>query len=149
MSVMLSVKKALLSNYDVKSFNLDGFCMECLKDSIYYKSFTNVLKIVLTLFHDQADAEHGFSLNKELSCWKQRNKFDWPTFHKRSHAASKANLIVQWFSKDHMLLNDYHPHNVSIAKELIRIVRSSNAAYKQALKQKRIEKESRKRSKAS
>ena len=85
---MLSVKKALFRNYGVKSFNLDGFCMESLKDSIYYKSFANVLKIVLTLSHDQPDVEHGFSLNNELSCWKHE----------------QTNLIGQRFVKDHMLL---------------------------------------------
>ena len=36
-----------------------------------------------------------------------------------------------------MLLNDYHPHHIPIAKELIRIDRNSNAAYKETLKQKR------------
>ena len=36
-----------------------------------------------------------------------------------------------------MLLIDYHPHDKSFAKELIRSVRNSNAAYKDALKQKR------------
>ena len=36
-----------------------------------------------------------------------------------------------------MLLNDYHPHYVPFAKELIQRVRNSNAAYKQVLKQKR------------
>ena len=36
-----------------------------------------------------------------------------------------------------MLLNDYHPHYVPFAKELIQRVRNSNTAYKQVLKQKR------------
>ena len=36
-----------------------------------------------------------------------------------------------------MLLNDYHPHYVPFAKELIQRVRNSKAAYKQVLKQKR------------
>ena len=40
--------------------------MEYLKHSIHYKSFANVLKIILTLFHDQVNVEHGFSLNKQL-----------------------------------------------------------------------------------
>ena len=58
--------KALFCNFDLKSFNLVGFYMEYLKHSIHYKSFANVLKIVLTLFHDQVNVEHGFSLNKQL-----------------------------------------------------------------------------------
>ena len=56
--------KALFCNCDINFFNLDGLFMDYLKDSIHYKSFTHVLKIILTLFHGQADVEHGFSLNK-------------------------------------------------------------------------------------
>ena len=38
-----------------------------------------------------------------------------------------------------MLLNDYYPHDIPIAKQLIQIVRNSNSmlTYKEALKQKR------------
>ena len=50
---------------------------------------------------------------------------------------SETSLIAQRFVKDYVLLNDYHPHDMSIAKELVRSVRNSNAAYKEALKQKR------------
>ena len=97
--------KAVFRNYDVKSFNLDGFYMDRLKDSIHYKSFARVLKIVLTLFHDQADVDCGFSLNKQLVVEN-----------------SKTSLIGQRFINNHMLLNDYHPHDMPIAKELIRSV---------------------------
>ena len=50
---------------------------------------------------------------------------------------SETSLIAQRFIKDHMLLSDYHPHDMPIAKELIQSVTYSNAAYKEALKQKR------------
>ena len=50
---------------------------------------------------------------------------------------SKTSLIVQRFVEDHMLLNDYHHHDMPIAKELARSVRNSNTAYKDTLKQKR------------
>ena len=97
--------------------------MEYLKDSIHYKSFAHVLKIVLTLFHGQADVECGFSLNKQLAVENM----------------SKASLTAQRFVKYHVLLNDYHPHDMPIAKEVIRSNsnRNSNAAYKEAMKQKR------------
>ena len=113
--------KVLFCNYDIKSFNLDGFYMEYLKDSIRYKSFAHVLKIVLTLFHGQVDVDHGFSHNKQLVV----------------ESMSETSFIAQWFVKDHVLLNDYHPHDMPIAKELIQSVRNSNAAYKEALKQER------------
>ena len=77
--------------------------MEYLKDSIHYKSFAHVLKIVLTLFHGQADVECGFSLNKQLVVENM----------------SKTSSIAQRFVKDHILLNGYHLHDMPIAKELI------------------------------
>ena len=66
-----------------------------MKDSIHYKSFTHVLKIVLTLFHGQANVDCVFSLNKQLIVENM----------------SETSLIVQQFVKGHMLLNDYHPHD--------------------------------------
>ena len=57
----------------------------------------------------------------------------------------ETSLIGQEFVKDHMLLNDYHPHDMPIVKELIQSVRNSNTDYKEALKQKReLEKEAEK-----
>ena len=57
----------------------------------------------------------------------------------------ETSLIGQEFVKDHMLLNDYHLHDMPIAKELIQSVRNSNTDYKEALKQKReLEKEAEK-----
>ena len=95
--------------------------MQYLKDNMYYKSFSHVLKIVLTLFHSQVDVERGFSLNKQLVVENM----------------SEISLIAQRFVKDHMLLKDYHPHDMPIAKELIQSFRNSNAAYKKVLNQKR------------
>ena len=80
------------------------------------------MKIVLTLSHGQANAEYGFSHNKQLVVENM----------------SKTSLIVQWFIKDRLLLNDYDLHDMPIAKELIRSVRNSNGACKEALKQKRV-----------
>ena len=56
----------LSHNYDVKSFNLNEFYMEYLKNSIHHKFIAFVLKIVWTLFHDHANVECGFSLDKQL-----------------------------------------------------------------------------------
>ena len=92
--------------------------MEYLKDSIHFKSFVRVLKIVLTLFYGQVDFEGGSSLNKQLLVENM----------------SKISLIAQRFEKDHMLLYFYRPHDMLIAKELVRSVRNSNPAYKEALK---------------
>ena len=66
LSDAVPINKTLFHNYDVKSFNLDGFYMAYLKDSLHYKSFVHVLEIVLTLIHGQANVECRFSLNKEL-----------------------------------------------------------------------------------
>ena len=43
---------------------------------------------------------------------------------------SHTSLVAHRFVKDHMLLNDCHPHYVPFAKELIQRVRNSNTAYK-------------------
>ena len=50
---------------------------------------------------------------------------------------SETSLVAQRFVKDHILVNNYQPHDMPIDKELIRCVKSSNSAYKEALKQKR------------
>ena len=65
--------------------------------------------------------ERGLSLNKQLVVENM----------------SEISLIAQRFVEDHMLLSDYHHHDMLIAKELVRSVRNSNAAYKDTLKQKR------------
>ena len=75
----------------------------------------------MTLFHGQGNAERGFSLNKQLVVENM----------------SETSLIAQRFVKDHILLNDYHLHDMPIAKEQIRSVINSNPAYKETLKQKR------------
>ena len=52
------------------------------------------------LFHGQANVEHGFSLNKQLVIKNM----------------SETSLIAQWFIKNHMLLNDYCPHGMTLLK---------------------------------
>ena len=112
--------KALFRSYDVKPFNIDGCYIEYLKYNIHYKSFAHVLKIFATLFNGQVDVKRGFSLNKQLVVENM----------------SETSFIAQRFIKDDMLLSDYHPHDIPIAKELIQSVRNSNAAFKEASKQK-------------
>ena len=58
--------KAIFRNYDIDKNRLDEFYMEYLKDSIQYEFFCYVVKIVLTMFHGQADEERRFSVNKNL-----------------------------------------------------------------------------------
>ena len=41
------------------------------------------------------------------------------------------------FHEYHMLLSDYHPHDMPIAKELVQSVRKTSTACKEAQKQKR------------
>ena len=47
-SAVVCENKVLFCNYDVKFLSLDGFYIEYLKYSIHYRSFTHILKIVLT-----------------------------------------------------------------------------------------------------
>ena len=63
---MCRQNKALFYNYNINTQNFDTFYIEYLKDNIQYKSFTHDLKMILNLFHGQADVKPGFSLNKKL-----------------------------------------------------------------------------------
>ena len=94
--------KVLFYNYNINPQNCDRFYIEYLKDNIQYKSFTHDLKMILSLFHGQADVKPGFSLNKKLIVGNM----------------SEESEDAQQFLKDHMLLNDYDPCNILIAEEL-------------------------------
>ena len=78
--------KAIFRNYDIDKNRLDEFYMEYLKDSTQYEFFCYVVKIVLTMFHGQADEERRFSVNKNLIVENM----------------SDGSLIAYRFVKDHM-----------------------------------------------
>ena len=78
--------KAIFRNYDIDKNRLDEFYMAYLKDSTQYEFFCYVVKIVLTMFHGQADGERRFSVNKNLIVENM----------------SDGSLIAYRFVKDHM-----------------------------------------------
>ena len=95
--------------------------MEYLKDSTQYKSFCYTVNIVLTMFHGQANAERGFSVNKNLIVENM----------------SDESLTAQRFVKDHMKCKEYISRNMPIPKDLLQSVKRSNASYKEALQTKK------------
>ena len=121
--------KALFWNHDVRSFYM-VFTWSIWKIA----SILSPLPMFWKLFWLYFMVRLMFSMDWEASCWNhEQNKFDCPMFHEY-----------------HMLLSDYHCHDMPIAKELVQSVRNTSTACKEAQKQKRrIRKESRKRSKAS
>ena len=94
--------------------------MEYLKDSTQYGSLSYVVKIVLTMFDEQADVECGFSVNTNLIV----------------ENVSDESLTAQRFVQDHMKCKEDNPHNMPILKELLQSVKRSNVSYKEALETK-------------
>ena len=79
-----------------------------------------VVKIVLTMFHGQADVEHGFSVNRNLIV----------------ENVSDKSQTAQRFVKHHMKCKEYKPYNMPMPKELLQSVKQLNASYKEALQTK-------------
>ena len=90
--------KGYFSEYNLKSDLLDEFYMRYLKWSIHYKNFC--CSTFLGIYHGQAAAEHGFSLNYKLLVVNMKIE----------------SLIAQRCLKDFMIANNYSSHNVPIAK---------------------------------
>ena len=113
--------KAIFRNYDIDKNLLDEFYMEFLKDSTRYESFCYVVKIILTMFHGQADVERGFSVNRNLIIENM----------------SDESLTAERFVKDQMKCKEYKPHNMPIPKELLQSVKRSSSSYKKAVQAKK------------
>ena len=113
--------KAIFRNYDIDKNQLDEFYSEYLKDNAQYESFYYVIKIVLTMFHGQADVERGFSVNKNLTVENM----------------SEESLIAQRFVKDHMKSKNFQPHSLPIPKEMLKSVKEASSLYRQSLKEKK------------
>ena len=94
--------------------------MEYLKDGTQYGSLSYVVKIVLTMFDEQADVECGFSVNTNLIV----------------ENVSDESLTAHRFVQDHMKCKEDNPHNMPILKELLQSVKRSNVSYKEALETK-------------
>ena len=95
--------------------------MRYLSDTVCFNNFMLIVKMLLTLSHEQADVERGFSLNDKLLVENMQEQ----------------SLISQRIVKDHMLSSGYKPHNIPISRDLIKSVDNSCPLYKIALKEKR------------
>ena len=113
--------KAFFLEFDKSKDRLDEFFMRYLSDTVRFNNFMLIVKMVLTLSHEQADMERGFSLNDKLLVENMQEQ----------------SLISQRIVKDHMLSSGYKPHNIPISRDLIKSMDNSCSLYKIALKEKR------------
>lgn len=78
-----------------------------------------IVKIPLTLSHDQAAVERSFSVNNNII---QINMY-------------ATTIISKRFIKDYMLANGLQPHTIEITKPLVKPYKSAYAAYKAHLEE--------------
>ena len=110
---------------DIKSkcqAELQGFTRKVRLEKFYfeeisiqkYEEIAEVLKIVLTLNHDQASVGHGFSCNNTVV---QTNM-------------SAESVISEHLIKDHILFHRLKPYTIKITDPMIRAFKSSHLKYK-------------------
>ena len=98
--------------FNKKEYRLDEFIF-CAVKVQNYKNLTFILKIVLTLSHDQAAVEREFSVNKAiLDVSMQEN-----------------SLIARKLIRDHMSSNNLKPHCVEVPNPMIRAYTSARDKY--------------------
>ena len=98
--------------FNKKEYRLDEFIFSAVKVQ-NYKNLTFILKIVLTLSHDQAAVEREFSVNKAiLDVSMQEN-----------------SLIARKLIRDHMSSNNLKPHCVEVPNPMIRAYTSARDKY--------------------
>ena len=73
-----------------------------------YNDLLIVVKLILTLSHDQASVEHGFSLNANIM---------------KTNMSPKS-LTAKRIIKDHMLANKLNPHTIEITKPIVQADRN-------------------------
>ena len=83
-----------------ESHHLDAFYWKLMEDTCPFKNLVVVLKIILTLSHDQASVERGFSVSKFLLV---------------ENLATKS-LIAQRIVYDNMKVNDVSAEDVEICQ---------------------------------
>ena len=79
--------KVYFSEYNFNNDCLDEFYMRYLNGTIYYKTLTSVMQLILVLSHGQAAVERGFSLNDKLLVEKyETRKSHYTMLYKRLYA---------------------------------------------------------------
>ena len=97
----------------IRDHRLDTFFFKFLEGRPSFSNFANVLKIILTMSHEQASVERGFSINKSLPV----------------ENLSKESHFSQRIIYDHMKVNDLQSHELEITQALRKNVKSSRQQY--------------------
>ena len=100
---------------------LDEFFFKRIKISNKYAELSQVVIIILTLSHGNADVERGFSLNKGIL---QNN-------------IQTKSIVMKRLIKDHMLSHDLKPDSINITTELQASCRRARARYREDLEEQR------------
>ena len=99
-------------NYNRENQRLDEFFFDTI-DLSNKPDLGEVLKVVLTLGHGQADVERGFNVNKETL----------------QHNQKENSLVARRLIKDHLRTNNIQPYTVDVTSELIRSVKAARQRY--------------------
>ena len=117
----VKVNRAEFESCDRKLCRLDEFYFS----KIGVEKFPLVIKLVLTLIHDQASIERGFSVSENLVVENLK----------------ESSLIAQRIISDHMKSKELNPETIDITKHLVLGVTSAKQKYTAHLeKQKKTKK---------
>ena len=110
----------LFQSYKREETSLDEFYFE-KTDIRRFEELASLLKVILTLSHNQAVVERGVSINNSLSIVN----------------ISEKSLVCKKLVKDHLLSNWQEAHTVPITNQLIRSVAKACQKYKESLEEER------------
>ena len=124
-SMKIDIDTASIKIEEFPETRLDDFFYKKMKIHSKYPELSEVVSVILTLSHGNADIERGFSLNKGVL--KDNLK--------------EASVVNKRLVKDHMLSHEVQPHTITITNELRKSCGRARARYKQYLEDKKKEKE--------
>ena len=111
-TVVKDIKPQFL-NYPKTHQRLDEFMMRFVGASTKFSELWNLSKILLILSHGQAQAERGFSVNKNLLVENQHT----------------TTLTAQRIIHDHMVYHELESSNLTITAKLVSHVREARSRY--------------------
>ena len=124
-SLYNDVTVATIDEDDFPETRLDDFFYKKMLVHKKYPELSEVVSIILTLSHGNADIERGFSLNKGVQ---------------KVHV-SEESIVSKRHVKDHMISHDLQPHTIQITNELRKSCRQARSRYQHYLEQQKLQKE--------
>ena len=120
-----------ITSFDPKKQRTDDFCFHSLTNISEHNELCDILKLIFTISHEQADVERGVSLNKNLL----NENMDALTITSRRKV------------KDHIILNKIVLHEFKVPSTLQQYAQSVQQKYEVNLETSRSEKEQGRKSK--